>query len=84
MRTASVRVLVVDDSESWRRFILTKRSIPGLPAPRETTTAAARESCTANAPVAFPTSVSHGVPLTPLTSYATISNEKPTNTRRKG
>jgi hypothetical protein len=31
----------------------TRRPVPGLPAPSETTTAAAVESCTANAPLAF-------------------------------
>src|SRR2546429_8572007 len=42
--------------------------IPGPPAPSEATTAAAAESCTANAPVAYPTSVPRGATLTPLSA----------------
>src|SRR5207249_3183407 len=45
-----------------------RRPIHGPPAPRETTTAAAGESCIANAPVASPTSVSRRATLTPLSA----------------
>src|SRR5204862_137254 len=36
-----------------------RHPLPGPPAPRETTTVTVAESCTTNAPVAFPSSFTH-------------------------